>query len=125
MFLADTNIFLEILLEQEKISDCKKFLENNYSKIYLSDFSLHSIGVILYRYNKQEIFRDFIQDVLPTIKLVNLPQEAYNIFSETGEIPDLDFDDFYQYSIAKYFDLEIATMDSDFRKVKDVKIFFI
>ena len=31
----------------------------------------------------------------------------------------LDFDDTYQYMIATEYDLEIATLDSDFKKVRD------
>jgi predicted nucleic acid-binding protein len=29
MFLVDTNVFLEVLLRQDKKEDCKRFLENN------------------------------------------------------------------------------------------------
>jgi predicted nucleic acid-binding protein len=29
MFLVDTNVFLEILLDQEKKESCKRFLEDN------------------------------------------------------------------------------------------------
>ena len=125
MYLVDTNIFLEILLDQKRSSDCKKFLEKNYDKIFISDFSLHSIGVILFRYKKKEIFKDFIQDILPEIKILNLPSKAYDIFIETTELPNFDFDDLYQYSVAKYFDLEIVTLDSDFKIVKDIKIKYV
>ncbi len=44
--LIDTNIFLEILLDQEKKNICKEFLNYNIDHLFLSDFSLHSIGVI-------------------------------------------------------------------------------
>ena len=54
-FLFDTNIFLEILLDQEKKEDCKKLLNENIGNIYLSDFSLHSIGVILLKKKKLKI----------------------------------------------------------------------
>jgi uncharacterized protein len=40
MFLVNTNIFLEILLAQEKREICKEFLEVNSGNIYISDFSL-------------------------------------------------------------------------------------
>jgi len=46
-YLLDTNIFLEILLGQDKKEVCKKFLETHIGEIFISDFSLHSIGVIL------------------------------------------------------------------------------
>jgi hypothetical protein len=42
MFLVDTNIFLEILLRQDKKEDCKSFLDNNIENINVTDFSLHS-----------------------------------------------------------------------------------
>lgn len=36
-----------------------------------------------------------------------------------------DFDDAYQYQTAKYFQKTIVTMDSDFKKVKDVPVLFL
>ena len=55
MFLVDTNVFLEILLMQDKKESCKKFLDNNIGNLNFTDFSLYSIGVILFRYGKEEI----------------------------------------------------------------------
>jgi hypothetical protein len=52
MHLIDTNIFLEVLLSQEKKDVCKKILDANIGNQYLSDFSLHSIGVILFKMDK-------------------------------------------------------------------------
>jgi predicted nucleic acid-binding protein len=52
MYLADTNIFLEILLKQDKSVICKAFLYKNIDSIHISDFTLHSIGVILFKQNE-------------------------------------------------------------------------
>jgi len=42
MFLVDTNVFLEILLKQDKREDCKKFLDNNIGNLNITDFfALH------------------------------------------------------------------------------------
>jgi predicted nucleic acid-binding protein len=30
-----------------------------------------------------------------------------------------------QYTVAKYFDLKIATMDKDFKKVEDIEVLFL
>jgi len=38
---------------------------------------------------------------------------------------NLDFDDIYQYSVAKFYKLKLVTMDRDFKKVKDIEIIFI
>ena len=43
MNLVDTNIFLEILLGQEKQEVCKNFLSLNIEQLNITDFSLHSI----------------------------------------------------------------------------------
>ena len=125
MFLLDTNIFLEILLNQEKSSECKNFLLSNENQIFISDFSLHSIGVILFRYKKTKIFNSFVEDVISKIRVLNLPTSEYKQMASLSEKLQLDFDDLYQYHIAKYFELKIVTMDSDFKKVQDLEIVFL
>jgi hypothetical protein len=45
MYLLDTNIFLEILLQREKSKAAKHlFIANPSSDLFITDFSLHSIG---------------------------------------------------------------------------------
>ncbi|WP_304511922.1 type II toxin-antitoxin system VapC family toxin [Desulfobacula sp.] len=125
MFLADTNIFLEILLGQDKKEECKRFLINNIGNLSITDFSLHSIGVILFRYNKEDIFQKFVKDVMPDIRLLSLPMELYKGVVNVRKNLNLDFDDAYQYNAAKYYGLQVVTMDKDFEKIKDVEILFL
>lgn len=126
MYLFDTNIFLEILLSQEKSSDCKKSLTDNIDCIFISDFSLHSIGVILFRHKKEKIFNKFMIDVLPKIDIVSLSREAYGKLSELKNEYNLDFDDSYQCKVAEEMGLTIMTMDKDFERVGDgIKVKFI
>jgi predicted nucleic acid-binding protein len=125
MFLADTNIFLEILLKQNKKEECKHFLDNNSADIHLTDFSFHSIGVICFRYGKEEMFQKFIEDILPMVNLITLPVGNYSEVIENRKELNLDFDDSYQYTVANYFDLKIVTMDNDFKKVKDIEVLFL
>lgn len=125
MYLIDTNIFLEILLKQDKSEACKTFLDKNKDAINISDFTLHSIGVILFRQNEEQIFLKFISDILPKSNLLTLPKKNYeeiiNIKSEIG----LDFDDSYQYIVCKHYNLKFITMDQDFKKVKNIEIQFL
>ena len=125
MYLVDTNIFLEILLKRSKSNECKRFLNNSSVTFYISDFSLHSLGVILFREQKEYLFLKIIKDILPQFRLVTLPiidyQNIPNIRSKLG----LDFDDAYQYSVAKYYSLQIVTMDADYQVIKDIKVVFI
>lgn len=125
MFLADTNIFLEILLKQDKGEDCKKFLNDNVGNIHITDFSLHSIGVILFKYDKQNIFQKFVEDAMPNTKFLSLPVDLYREVVNARKSLNLDFDDAYQYSIAKHYSLKVVTMDRDFEGIKDVDILFL
>jgi predicted nucleic acid-binding protein len=126
MYLFDTNIFLEILLSQEKSADCKKVLVDNVDCIFISDFSLHSIGVILFRNKKEKVFNNFVADVLPKIDIVSLSGKSYKKLLELKEKYNLDFDDSYQCKIAEDRGLTIITMDRDFERIKDrVKVKFI
>jgi len=125
MFLVDTNVFLEILLKQNKRKDCKKFLNNNIGNLNITDLSLHSIGIILFRYGKEEIFQKFVEDVISNTKLLSLPVELYGEVVNVRKSLNLDFDDAYQYSIAKYHGLKVVTMDKDFERIRDVEILFL
>jgi hypothetical protein len=43
VFLADTNIFLEVLLAGNKANACKAFLVEKSGKMHISDFSVHFV----------------------------------------------------------------------------------
>ena len=119
MYLADTSVFLEILLAQTNGEQCRAFLDSNYSETFISDFSLHSIGVILFRSDRADLFRRFCDEMLPSLEILSLPRTAYGTLPNVQETHGLDFDDAYQYGVAKEFGLEIVTQDSDFRAVED------
>ena len=125
MYLIDTNIFLEILLKQIKSELCKSFLDKNRAVLHISDFTLHSIGVILFRQKEEESFLKFISDTLPKTNIISLPKYNYKVVIETKNKYDLDFDDSYQYSLCKHFDLTLVTMDQDFKNILDIKIEFL
>jgi len=125
-YLVDTNIFLEILLKQSKEKECTDFLHKNIDKIYISDFSLHSIGIILFHKNRHNLFKKFIADTLPKIEIITNPRDNYDMVNNNSEKYSLDFDDAYQFTLAKINDSKIKTMDKDFKHVKDeVEIEFL
>ena len=123
--MLDTNVFLEILLAQEKKEECKKFLNDNIEGLNVTDFSLHSIGVILFRYGRKEVFQKFVEDILDAIRVLSLPIDRYREVVNVSKNLNLDFDDAYQYAVAKYYGLQVVTMDRDFEKVKDVEVLFL
>ncbi len=118
--LIDTNIFLEILLNQEKKELCKDLLQENIDNLSISDFSLHSIGVILLRNKKGKTFSKFLKDILPKISILTLTKEKYIEIIKFSKKYNLDFDDSYQACLSVDKNLEIITMDKDFKKIADL-----
>ncbi len=51
--------------------------------------------------------------------------ELYREVTNVSKSLNLDFDDVYQYSVAKYYGLKLATMYRDFERIKDVEIVFL
>lgn len=125
MYLVDTNIFLEILLKQIRSQDCKIFLDKNIGKLNITDFSLHSIGVILFRQNRDDLFQKFLKDILPKIQLVSLPKNLYKEIAKNRKKFGLDFDDSYQYSVCQHLGFKFATLDQDFKGISDIGIVFL
>jgi predicted nucleic acid-binding protein len=63
MYLIDTNIWLELLLEQEKEEEVRRFFQSvDACLLSISDYSLYSIGIILTKLKKYDVFIDFISD---------------------------------------------------------------
>ncbi len=64
MYLLDTNIWLERLLDQGRSEEVDEFLSTVPSeRLFITDFSLHSIGVILGRLGCMSVFCNFITDL--------------------------------------------------------------
>ena len=125
-FLFDTNIFIEVLLGQEKKESCKKLLIESKGIIFLSEFSIHSIGVILFRQKKFAFFESFITDIADNGTIISLPLKRYPKISTIAQKYQLDFDDAIQTTIALEHKLGIVTMDSDFKKVvADLTVRFV
>ncbi len=114
-YLLDTNIILEILLDQKRTEEAKQFIVSNIGNLFLSDFSLHSIGLHLFRKGLQQTFTNFAVDLLPTISICGLPIQSYSIIEAKSKELGLDFDDTYQYLTAKNNSLCLVTFDADFK----------
>jgi predicted nucleic acid-binding protein len=124
--LVDTNVFLEILLGQSASQRCKDFLGNDPGANWISDFSLHSIGVLLFRKNRAELFRQFTADTLPQLTILTLTSTGYTEVIAARDKFGFDFDDAYQFCIAKEAGLGIATQDKDFERVKaEISVKFV
>jgi len=120
MYLIDTNIFLEILQEQEKCEECE-ILINKISKsdvlFHVSSFTLHSIEVIMTNSKKIEELRDFLYDII-TSKIVRIETNTNDELKtlKTMKRLNLDFDDAMQAYLCEGYNLKIISYDKHFDK---------
>ena len=122
MYLLDTNIFLEILLEQEKSGECEILLKNiKNSKVlfYVSSFTLHSIEVAMIHEGKIELLSDFLRFILASkiIRLDTNTNEELQILNFAKEF-ELDFDDAFQFYLCRRNNLKIISYDKHFDKLR-------
>ncbi len=116
-YLVDTNVWLERLLDQEKSEIVSRFLDTiPLNDLFVSDFAIHSIGVILSRYKKLNLFEKFLNDLFVNGQIEQLSLNSDDLMNVILNIQEfnLDFDDAYQLSISQKYDLVIVTFDKDF-----------
>jgi predicted nucleic acid-binding protein len=119
-YLVDTNVFLEILLNQGGRKKCEAFLQGEKGAAWISDFTLHSIGVLLFRHKRADLFDRFTADTLPQFTILSLSDADYSELAQVSARHGLDFDDAYQFLVARENNLAVATQDKDFQRVRNV-----
>jgi hypothetical protein len=74
MYLVDTNVWLERLLDQARSEEVGQFLNHVPSnQLLITDFAFHSICVVLTRLGQKEVLLDFSEMYLLTEQLLWYP----------------------------------------------------
>jgi len=87
-------------------------------ELAITDFALHSVGIILARNKRDDVFVRFISDLLVDtgVRYVSLDFADLLTVAKTRERFPLDFDDAYQYVVAEKYNLTIVSFDAHFDK---------
>ncbi len=117
MYLVDTSVWLEGLLEQEKTPEVRKFFNQlDPQLIHITDFALYSMGIALSRLKKYELYEDFLSDTMLdsgvkkiSLNILDLKRVLFN-----EQQFKLSFDDAYQYTAAEKFNLTLVSFDAHF-----------
>ncbi len=121
MYLLGSNIFLELLLDQDRADEVEQLLRmQSREKLHVSEFSLYSIGIILFRRNLSEVYVQLVDDLIVKggIRLLRLSLQDVEDLKTVAQRFSLNFDDAYQYAIAKKHGLEIISFDKDFDRTE-------
>ena len=122
--LIDTNIFLELFLDQERADECEKFLTKVSSgeiEGVVTKSSVHAIEAIL---NDPVLIQGFLRNLMGSVGLevYNTTLEDEMTASMLMESIGLDFDDSLHYYVAKKLGVEaIISFDKHFDKVDLVR----
>lgn len=114
MYLIDTNIFLELLLEQEKAEEVREFfLKVPSSDISISEFTFYSIGVALLRLRRFTLLLKWVSEITESeIQIIRLNPEYMPMLIENAKNFNLDFDDAYQYTVSSIYNLQLPSFNS-------------
>ncbi|MEP6514301.1 MAG: hypothetical protein ABJA79_10545, partial [Parafilimonas sp.] len=78
-YLIDTNIFVEILLNQQKSALCASYLAMHQHESVISDFSLHSIAIICTTKSLHNAFSKFLADILPVLAVIYIEPQNLSL----------------------------------------------
>lgn len=112
---------MEIILDQERAADAKALLgRTGEHDLFVSDYALHSIGLLLFRRNQHYIFQKFVQDITVNagISVVSVAVDDLQVIVAASKRYNLDFDDAYQYGLAEKDGLTLVNFDSDFDRTE-------
>jgi predicted nucleic acid-binding protein len=115
--LIDTNVFLEVLLNQSQAQVAKDFLlKSDRHEFVITDFALHSICVILLRRRRITPLEKFLADTIGAdrVAVLSLNPSELALVIDTARLLGLDFDDAYQYAVAEKQNLTLVSFDNGF-----------
>lgn len=121
MFLVDSNIWLELLLNQQKAEEVRQFLEKvKPDLVAITEFSLYSIGITTTRLNEDDLFRAFLRDTIERsgMTVIRLDIADNSQILKIRQQHNLDFDDAYQYVAADKHGLSLISFDTDFDRTE-------
>jgi len=127
MYLVDTNVFLELLLNRSNVKLAYNFfrkIETERIKAVISSFTLHSIEVLLERKRSLNEVVKFLSvlEQWKNLKVYQTNLAEEKLIAENANRWNLDFDDAVQYYVALKHGAKIVTFDRHFQKVKGKQV---
>lgn len=121
MYLVDTNVWFERLLDGERSDEVDRFLRQSPSDTYsMSDMSWLGISSVMSRLKKDDAFSRFTVDLFVDgeVSIVHLePEDIKQVFSEMKQ-SQLDFTEAYQYITAKKYNLTFVSYNEAYDRFR-------
>jgi predicted nucleic acid-binding protein len=120
MYLVDTNIWIERLLNQRRSEEVGEFLNQTYSReLFITDLSLHALAHIMIRFDKKPELVGLLNDLFDNgkITLTFLTPSEIKAVINLMDNHNLDYEDAYLLECARKYDLIIVTMNECLKKI--------
>lgn len=121
MYLIDTNILLEIFLQRERSPEAKRFLRIiPFSNIYVTDLTIYSIGLSLFKANLPDTYLTFLNDLFTNGEVwrVELMMDNMPKVAETAQKYQMNFHDAYQYVSAEIYSLILVSFNDVYSRTE-------
>lgn len=116
-FLLDTNCFIQIVRSRPDAPQVRSLLQEvPVTQLFMTDFTVHSIGVVMLRFNQINGYASFLAGlgIGGGFGVVGIPVNRLDLVSTACTTHRLDFDDAYQYAAAELHNLTLVSLDVDF-----------
>lgn len=104
-------------MKRQRYKEVEAFLRQKpRQSLKISDFSLYSLGIALFRRNMHSLFSRVVDDLLIRggIGIIRLGAEDMAGLIQSSQRFNLDYDDAYQYTVAAKHNLIIVSLDKHF-----------
>lgn len=121
MYLLDTNIWLERMINGPQSNEVGQLLERFSSdELHVSEFTLHAMAMLLKRRGEDALFTRWTLDLFVDggVKLVSLIPEEIKRILRTMDQYRLDYHDAYQYTAAEKYHLTMVSFNDAFERTQ-------
>ena len=127
MYFVDANIFLELLLEQQRADHCERFLtriKNGKDEAVITEFLVDAIVLVLERHGKSSVeLATFISSLsaYTGLKIYFLSLADRLFATRHMKEFELDFDDATTYQAIKRMSIDtLVSFDTDFDAIDGI-----
>ena len=116
MYLVDTNCFMQLVRNRPEAPHVQAMDRVPRSRLFVTLFTVHSIGVIMSRFGQIAGYVAFIDGlgIGRDFRVLQIDFGELNRVAEACINDRLDFGDGYQYATAELNRLRIVSLDPDF-----------
>lgn len=125
MLLLDTNCWMQLARRRADADDVRSLISLvPRTRLFVSDFSVHSIGVIFERKGMIEGYVDFVDrsSFGRELRIVDVPLAQLQRIADVCLAHRLDFDDAYKYVAAELHGLKLVSFDADFDRTPNGRL---